>query len=630
MAKKYNMDGISDAYFSSDKQYKDYTNTVSAPKKQTPPKQTAVKEPNKQTSKATGSQSRHNDSNDRSKGQYEKILGISDPAFSGGDAYAAYGDYLKRIAKENEPPANDQSVVEMAVRTKTANIGSPTSTVPDWINSVSFPIQTTPYAEQASKSRYSVGIMPVNQDTPQQILAQRNNQQQTANSIGAFRLAAQQADEKSANNARIKAAMEAGAKVALEHGLASGSMPLPQYGSQATPPTYSTGIMPANKDTSQQILTQRANKEKITNSMGGFKQAEQKADEKSAYWANADVAKDANRDVIQKYGLSAGTMPVSQYASQPTTSSYPTGIMPANKDTPLQVLAQRTGQEQFAKSIGKFRQATQQADEKSAFWANANAFNEANRDVNQKYGLGAGTMPIQQYGSQTTKQDAIGTPNNVYLVPSTLPINNTQYVKGTDTSGYLEYLDRTGQIASIVESVGDFAKGEFGDFLSIGGKSLSLATSIVKFTTVLNQDLNDDDKEIGMPTLIAACGLLGNIAGEAVGYRAFGPVGAVVVGYLGEQLITKYMEDNSEPVSYEKALERTKRFTSPFMPKNAQSPQEMLNARQARKQASTGRGDAKTLEQQDEAHYEQLANAQFLMDDLSQYARDNRISSMMP
>ncbi len=500
---KYNMDGISDAYFSSDKQYKDYIKNVSGQKKENPPKQVAVKEADKRTNAATSSRSRHN--NDRSKGQYEKILGISDPAFSGGDAFAAYGDYLKRIAKENVPPADDQSVIGMAVRTKTANNGSHRITAPEWVNSVSFPIQTTANAEQASTSPYSVGIMPVNQNAPRQILAQQAKEEQIANSMGAFRLAEQQADEKSARNARYNAATQIGKKAAQEHGLDLGSMPLSQHGSQATTFPHFTGIMPVNQDTPQQILTQRARQEQIANSMGAFRLAEQQADEKSANNARIKAAMEAGTKVAQEHGLDSGSMPLPQYGSQAKTAQYPTGILPANPN----VKTTSSGQPVYAREAIDMAQT---------------ALEELGKEPGQ----------------------------------------------GFSKAG--------------------------GEVLGVAGDIICL----VDFGSTIYDDLHDEDKKLGVKTASAVSASIGNKVGEILGTAVLLAVGTAIGvstgglavlafagGLAGSELGEEFFRNIAE-TAYD-------RFTHP----------------------------------DPEGTAIKLSNAHSMMDDLSQYASDNRISSTM-
>jgi hypothetical protein len=56
--------------------------------------------------------------------QYRKILGISDPAFSGGDEFVAYAEYLNERTERNRNfSAADQLVIEAQVRKNLAGNG---------------------------------------------------------------------------------------------------------------------------------------------------------------------------------------------------------------------------------------------------------------------------------------------------------------------------------------------------------------------------------------------------------------------------------------------------------------------------------------------------------------------------
>ena len=123
---KYDMDGISDAYFGSSKQYNDYTKYIADREEEKRARQAAINEENKRMSTISDTHYPNNEKNARMRDispaynfggtQYKKILGISDPSFSGGDEYVAYVEYLQKIAEEK--PANDHSAVEAIVKTK--------------------------------------------------------------------------------------------------------------------------------------------------------------------------------------------------------------------------------------------------------------------------------------------------------------------------------------------------------------------------------------------------------------------------------------------------------------------------------------------------------------------------------
>lgn len=139
---KYNMDGISDAYFGSSKQYNDYTKYLADREEEKRARQAAINEENKRMSTVSASHYPNNEKNARMRdvspaynfggSQYKKILGISDPAFSGGDEFVAYAEYLNERAERNRNSSvADQPVIEAQVRKNLAG-GNGTKEKPWW------------------------------------------------------------------------------------------------------------------------------------------------------------------------------------------------------------------------------------------------------------------------------------------------------------------------------------------------------------------------------------------------------------------------------------------------------------------------------------------------------------------
>ena len=127
---KYNMDGISDAYFGSSKQYNDYTKYLADREEEKRARQAAINEENKRMSTISASHYPNNEKNARMRdvspaynfggSQYKKILGISDPAFSGGDEFVGYTEYLNERAQRNNSVVDGKPVIETKVRNNLA------------------------------------------------------------------------------------------------------------------------------------------------------------------------------------------------------------------------------------------------------------------------------------------------------------------------------------------------------------------------------------------------------------------------------------------------------------------------------------------------------------------------------
>ncbi len=415
--------------------------------------------------------------------QYQNIRGISDPAFSGGDSFVTYTDYLNERAEKAKSAAADEPVIKTKVIQKLAQeYGAKEK--PDWAGYVS------PFLPGASMLGTGQnpwgGGKPYTQD-PHDILEKRNAAQQAANGFGAFRLAAQKSDEEM----KHRKAMKAGEDAAKANGYSAGLMPVPQYGASGTPAPSS---FPANSATPQEILTEVDRKRQIANSMGAFRQAAQKADAESARRADVKRAMDSNQASAQKNGYSAGLMPVPQYGQNPAAGS---------------------------------------------------------------------------------------TPHDVYPVAPTLPWQPPDYSGPSRGGEPVEVSDLLRFAPPVLKEIGK----EAGQVAArIGGKALAVIGYVfdgLNLIKTISDDLNDEDKKIGLPTYKAAAGIFGGIIGGAVGGYALGVGGAIAGSYIGSELLSELAEEiyYSEPVSYEEALERVDKFTSPFLPKY--DPLEILAQRKA-------------------------------------------------
>ncbi len=411
--------------------------------------------------------------------QYQNIRGISDPYFSGGDSFVTYMDYLNERAEKAKSAAADEPGIKTKVIRKLAQeYGAKEK--PDWAGYVS------PFLPGASTLGTGQnpwgGSMPYAQD-PHDILEKRNAAQQAANGFGAFRLAAQQADAESTRRASVKNAMQSGQEAARANGFPAGLMPVPQYGASGTPALSS---FPANSATPHEILAEVDRKRQIANSMGAFRQAAQKSDAESARRADVKRAMESNQASAQANGYSAGMMPLPQYGQNPAAGSTPYDV-----------------------------------------------------------------------ASDTNK-----------------------YIRDMDVDEYIDHIETMQAVADYAEAYGGVVGGAAGEALEIGGAATSGFIDALRLALVVDQDLHDEDKKLGLSTLTTAAGIFGGFIGGAVGGLA-GPVGAYAGSYIGSELLSELAEEiyYSEPVSYEEALERVDKFSSPFLPKY--DPLEILAQRQA-------------------------------------------------
>ena len=143
-------------------------------------------------------------------------------------------------------------------------------------------------------------------------------------------------------------------------------------------------------------------------------------------------------------------------------------------------------------------------------------------------------------------------------------INTDKSEPNESMDGYIGHLDNIGGISSFTEAYGGVVGNEA---LEIAGKGASLYIDAIKLAAVMGRDMNDEDKKLGLPTLTTAAGIFGGIIGGAVGGLA-GPAGAYAGSYVGSELLSELAEEiyYAEPVPYGEAVERARKYSSPYMP----------------------------------------------------------------
>ena len=236
--------------------------------------------------------------------------------------------------------------------------------------------------------------------------------------------------------------------------------------------------------------------------------------------------------------------------------------MPYTQD-PYDILAQRTAAQQAVNGFGAFRLAAQKSDEEMLRRENGKKAIDTGKDAAKTYGSSAGLMPVPQYG----QNPATGSmPYGVY--PPTLPWQAPDYSTNSSHGGDSVGLDDAVEVAeSILKELGK-EPGE--EFSKVGGKALGYLGWILKgvnLGSTINQDLNDEDGKLGLPTLKNVAGIIGGALGTAVGGLA-SPAGAIAGSYIGDQLFTELAEEiyYAEPVPYGEAVERARKYSSPYMP----------------------------------------------------------------
>jgi hypothetical protein len=353
------------------------------------------------------------------------------------------------------------------------------------------------------------------------------------------------------------------------------------------------GSMPYTQDP-MDILAQRNAAQQAANGFGAFRLAAQKSDEEMKRRENAKKAIEAGEDAAKTNGFSAGLMPVPQYGASgnPALSSFP-----ANSATPQEILAEVDRQRQIANSMGAFRLAAQKSDAESARRAGVKSATDSGQAVAQANGYSAGLMPVPQYG----QNPAVGSaPYGVYPVSPTLPWQSPEYSspsRGGEPVDVGDAVDIAGfSLNQIGEEVGQSFSKAGGEVLGTIGDIIGL----VNLGSIVSEDLHDDGK-IGIKTGTAVSGAIGSVVGNAIGTALVMLVGAglgiatgglAIPAFIGGLVVSGL----GEKFATDMVMTAYGRFTNPDSERVA----------------------------------EQMEHANYLMDDLAEYAKDNRISSSMP
>ena len=349
------------------------------------------------------------------------------------------------------------------------------------------------------------------------------------------------------------------------------------------------GSMPYAQDP-HDILEKRNAAQQAANGFGAFRLAAQQADAESTRRASVKNAMQSGQEAARANGFPAGLMPVPQYGASgtPALSSFP-----ANSATPHEILAEVDRKRQIANSMGAFRQAAQKSDAESARRADVKRAMESNQASAQANGYSAGMMPLPQYG----QNPAAGyTPHDVYPVAPTLPWQPPDYSgpshggepvdvgDALDVAGF--FFDQNGKEA------GQYVSEAAGKAIGYAGKFLDA----VDLAKTINEDASDDGK-IGIKTGAAVSGMIGEALGSGL-VAAIGIGLGISTGGLAIPLFIAGLAAAELGRMFFTAMAITAydRFTNP-------DPERVA---------------------------EQMENANYLMDDLAEYAKDNRISSSMP
>ncbi|NCB31853.1 MAG: hypothetical protein EOM66_10665 [Clostridia bacterium] len=347
--------------------------------------------------------------------------------------------------------------------------------------------------------------------------------------------------------------------------------------------------MPYTQDP-HDILEKRNAAQQAANGFGAFRLAAQKSDEEMKH----RKAMKAGEDAAKANGYSAGLMPVPQYGASgnPALSSFP-----ANSASPQEILAEADRQRQIANSMGAFRQAAQKADAESARRADVKRAMDSNQASAQANGYSAGMMPVPQYGQNPA---ASSTPYDVYPVAPTLPWQPPDY-SGPSHGG--EPVD-AGDALDVAEFILDLNGKEIGQsFSKASGEVLGTIGDVIgllNFGSIVSEDMHDDGR-LGIKTGAAVSGAIGSAIGNAIGVALVMLVGAglgiatgglAIPAFIGGLVVSGL----GEKFATDMAMTAYDRFSNP-------DPERVA---------------------------EQMENANYLMDDLAEYAKDNRISSSMP